>query len=608
MKRLILVRLLGGAIPVAVLLGGCGGTKETSEPIDTSEQPVINGTLVSDAANPGVVAVYHQFIRPCTGALLALQWVLTARHCLTTDGKKDGPLILPSQVTVVRASSPGLTPPPTGGSIGQSFVADSGRDYALVRIWPPLNAALPLWNGNTSAHFNQTMRAMGFGRFVLGDDTIENGTSGAGTLRMADLVVSGTDAETFEMRTNPSGQNIWHGDSGGPAFRLTDRFGRSMYTVAGVSQLTTTTASIATHGSVDFVRAWIKRGMLVPGDTDRNGAADIVLTGGVGWSTIPVAFFSPVSHAFGVTNTGVADFPAFAALPDARPLSGDFNGDGRRDVALVGSSAFGSIPIAFSVGNGSFNVTNTVLADFPGWASLPGVKHLAGDFNGDGMTDIALTGRSGWTGIPVAFSQANGSFSVSTRGVSSFPGWAATAGAKAIAGDFDGDGRDDIALTGGATWNTIPIAFSNGDGSFLVKNHVVTNFPGWAATAGAKAVGGDFNGDGRDDVLITGPGLLGSIAIAFSRGDSAFDVVASIVPSLPGWAAEGGAKVLSGDLNRDRKDDLIVTGVSGWTTIKIGLGDGIGNFAPEELVPGSGSFASWAAAAGAKPLSGKQGQ
>ena len=44
---------------------------------------------------------------------------------------------------------------------------------------------------------------------------------------------------------------------------------------------------------------------------------------------------------------------------------------------------------------------NLSAPDFAGWAQAPGVKVLTGDFNGDGSTDIALTGAVGWDMIPV---------------------------------------------------------------------------------------------------------------------------------------------------------------------------------------------------------------
>jgi hypothetical protein len=48
-------------------------------------------------------------------------------------------------------------------------------------------------------------------------------------------------------------------------------------------------------------------------------------------------------------------------------------------------------------------------------------------------------------------------------------------------GDFNGDGRADIALVRGMPgWNTIPVAFSNGDGTFTVTNQNAGDFATWA--------------------------------------------------------------------------------------------------------------------------------
>jgi hypothetical protein len=60
----------------------------------------------------------------------------------------------------------------------------------------------------------------------------------------------------------------------------------------------------------------------------------------------------------------------------------------------------------------------------------------ATDVNGDGSTDFTLTGVSGWNTLPTAFSNSNGSFTVTNAYVGDFAAWAATPGMKVLAGDF----------------------------------------------------------------------------------------------------------------------------------------------------------------------------
>ncbi|MBW4450573.1 MAG: VCBS repeat-containing protein, partial [Spirirestis rafaelensis WJT71-NPBG6] len=111
---------------------------------------------------------------------------------------------------------------------------------------------------------------------------------------------------------------------------------------------------------------------------------------------------------FTITNGAVGDFAGWAATSGVRVITGDFNGNGRTDIALVRQNAgWGSIPIAFSNGDGTFTITNGAVGDFAGWAATSGVRVITGDFNGNGRTDIALVRQdAGWTTVPVAFSAA----------------------------------------------------------------------------------------------------------------------------------------------------------------------------------------------------------
>ena len=323
------------------------------------------------------------------------------------------------------------------------------------------------------------------------------------------------------------------------------------------------------------------------GDFDGDGKADIALTGiNVSGGTVPVAFSNGDGNFLKVTNELVGSFPLWSTRPGAQVVAGDFNDDGKADIALTGSDEWDKIPVAFSNGDGTFRVTQFVPVDsyakhFPGLATTPGSKAIAGDFDGDGRTDIALTGVESWRSIPIAFSNADGTFHHTNKDVEKgFTSSSAAPGAQVVAGDFDGDGTSDIAVTDPNELKIIPVAFSNGDGTFDVTNKEVRQFPEWSARHNAKVMAGDFNGDGTTDLTVTGGDGWSSIPVAFSNGDGSFlPINAPMLGSgFPRIANSQGAQVVAGDFNGNKKADLAVTGVVTWVTIPVAFSNGNGFF------------------------------
>jgi hypothetical protein len=320
-------------------------------------------------------------------------------------------------------------------------------------------------------------------------------------------------------------------------------------------------------------------GKVLVGDFNHDGRADFAITGPAGWSTLPVAFSVACwGSPYNVTNLPLGGFPGWASSAGAQPIAADFDGDGKADIAITGPSGWSSMPVAFSNGDGSFRVTNAGLSLFPAWASSPGARALAGDFDGDGDADVAITGPSGWTSLPVAFSNRDGTFRVANFTLADFPSWASSFSAQALTGDFNGDGKADVALTGPSAWWSLPVAFSNGDGTFRVTNRQLASFPTWAASANVQAVVGDFNADGKADVALTGPSNWTTLPVAFSNGDGTFRVTNASLATFPQMAAAPGSQAVVGDFDHDGDADIALAGVTGSPAFPIALSNGDGTF------------------------------
>jgi hypothetical protein len=295
--------------------------------------------------------------------------------------------------------------------------------------------------------------------------------------------------------------------------------------------------------------------------------------------------------AFRVTNSPITDLVSFSETSGAKVVTGDFNLDGFTDIALIGGQGFSSIPVAFSRGDGTFTVTNRSNPTFAAMARVSGVQPVAGDFNRDGRADIALTGGQGWNTIPVAFSNGDGTFFVTNLQSPNFPGWAQTPGAKALGGDFNGDGAGDLVLIGGQGWNTVPMALSNTNGTFTVLNPPVNGLPTWARVSGVTAMSGDFNGDGRTDLALSGGQGWNTVPVGTSTG-SGFTTSNLQSPWIASVAQQG-ARLMAADFNGDRKADILAL-AWGWYSLPVGISVGDGTFAPNnyntDLIPDLGSY------------------
>jgi hypothetical protein len=190
------------------------------------------------------------------------------------------------------------------------------------------------------------------------------------------------------------------------------------------------------------------------------------------------------------------------------------------DIAIT-SYGLGGIANYLSNGDGTFRPVYSVQSGTD-WASWPTAHAITGDFNGDGRADIAVT-SSGLGGIASYLSNGDGTFRP-VYSVQSGTDWASWPSAHAITGDFNGDGRADIAVISSGLGG-IASYLSNGDGTFRAVYSAQSGF-NWADSPTAKIVSGDFNGDGRADIAVTSDGL-GGIGVYLSNGDGTFHPVFS---------------------------------------------------------------------------------
>jgi len=143
-------------------------------------------------------------------------------------------------------------------------------------------------------------------------------------------------------------------------------------------------------------------------------------------------------------------------FPTVCLASGDFNGDGNLDLAAAGNGSGLPIVVQLGYGDGAFNVVPS-----SPFGLSSGVSSLAvGDFNGDGKPDLAVASsglQGGAAAVTILLGNGDGTF---TPSGSPIPG-----GGAIVVADFNGDGKLDLAVANNGN-NNVSILLGNGDGTF----------------------------------------------------------------------------------------------------------------------------------------------
>ena len=211
---------------------------------------------------------------------------------------------------------------------------------------------------------------------------------------------------------------------------------------------------------------------------------------------------------------------------------GDFNGDGKPDLALANFSN-NSVDVLLGNGDGTFQSPLTYSL---GQGLYP-QSVAVGDFNGDGKLDLVvadgyvtvLLGNGDGTFQPPANYNVGSSYSVTV-------------------GDLNGDGKPDLAVANfapGGENGSVALLLGNGDGTFQYEtSYVVGARPNSITMA-------DFNGDGKPDLAVANF-FSGNVSVLLGNGDGTFQTAVNF------GAGAYTPSVAVGDFNGDGKPDLAV--------------------------------------------------
>jgi len=232
---------------------------------------------------------------------------------------------------------------------------------------------------------------------------------------------------------------------------------------------------------------------------------------------------------------------------------GDFNGDGKPDVAVVNGNA-NTVSVLLGNGDGTFQAKT----DFATGSTPRGI--VVGHFTSSGNLDLAVTNFASNT-VSVLLGNGDGTFQAKID-------TAVGSGPIGIAvSDFNNDGNSDLVVTNSTDpAGTVSVLLGQGNGSFSTQVAYAVN-----STPVSVAVG-DFNGDGVMDLVVANNNTNANVVtVLLGNANGTFGAKASLpVGSDP-------VSVAVADFNNDLKLDIVVADQQG-NTVSVVLGNGDGTF------------------------------
>ncbi|MGF1343333.1 transglycosylase family protein [Streptomyces flavovirens] len=303
----------------------------------------------------------------------------------------------------------------------------------------------------------------------------------------------------------------------------------------------------------------------VHADFDGDGRDDVAVLYGYDDHTVSLfTFLAKSDGGFAAPVKSWTSQPNYWTFKSVKMTAGDYDGDGRSELAAMYDYADGSVALF----TWPSNADGTFQAPRKSWETAPGnwypehVQLASGDFDGNGRDDVAaFYGYSDGRAALFTFkSTTGGGFSAPVKSWNVPEAYWWGEHVKFTSGDFNGDGRTDAAALYGYDDGTVS-AFTwiaNSSGGFGAPTKSWTVSPGNWTFESVKLTSGDYNGNGRDDLAAMYDYADGSAAMFtwLSDTDGTFLAPRKSWETAPGnWYPEH-VQLVSGDYDGNGRDDV----------------------------------------------------